>query len=235
MFYTMGSTPSQIPPEDLWRRNFLKWGAILVAAATLPSVALAWIADATRKKVEAVKREFPNFKLSPETQECLDGKVVDPECDPAINGEVDVYVKKQQNNTREQQVNIERQQNNIMKAAIQNIDIVIWLVQLWLYIDYEKIPPKDADYMNIVMNNPNTPKDVQSLFVEFLKRKKSGWIFTWKGDGERLINLANKHLQIANTLQSQLTDETFKKQASTLYSQAISSYAMAKEMLAKKA
>jgi hypothetical protein len=122
-----------------------------------------------------------------------------------------------------------------MKSARDNISIVIWLVQLWLYIDYEKIPSKDADYMDIVMTDPNTPKEVQSLFVEFLKRKKSRWAFTWKADGERLINLANKHLQLANTLQSRIIDETFKKQISAMYTQAASSYTMAREMLAKKA
>ncbi len=196
----------------------------------------------TRKKVTQLKLEFPNFKLSNDAQQCVDGKLIDPECEPTINAEVDVYAKRQQVNAERQQVNAERQQVNaerknieIMNSARDNISIVIWLVQLWLYVDYEKIPPKDADYMDIVMSNPNTPKDVQSLFVDFLKRKKSGWTFSWKADGERLINLANKHLQIANTLQWQLTNEIFKKQASAMYSQAASSYTMAREMLAKKA
>ena len=231
----MWSTPSQTPPEDLGRRNFLKWGVILVTAATLPSVTLAWITDATRKKVEAVKREFPNFKLWPDEQKCFDGTLNDPECDLAINEEISSFKKEQQINAKEQQINAREKELQVMKSARDNISIVIWLVQLWLYIDYEKIPPKDADYMDIVMSDSNTPKEVQSLFVEFLKRKKSGWTFTWKADGERLINLANKHLQIANTLQWQLTNETFKKQASAMYSQAASSYTMAREMLAKKA
>ena len=211
-------------------------------AEKVPTAKSENVTAQTRKKVTQLKLEFPNFKLSNDAQQCIDGKLIDPECEPTINAEVDVYTKRQQVNAERQQVNAERQQVNaerrnieIMNSARDNISIVIWLVQLWLYVDYEKIPPKNADYMDIVMSNPNTPTDVQSIFVEFLKRKKSGWTFSWKADGERLINLANKHLQIANTLQWQLTNETFKKQASAMYSEAASSYTMAREMLAKKA
>ena len=197
-------------------------------AEKVPTAKSENVTAQTRKKVTQLKLEFPNFKLSNDAQQCIDGKLIDPECEPTINAEVDVYTKRQQ-------VNAERRNIEIMNSARDNISIVIWLVQLWLYVDYEKIPPKNADYMDIVMSNPNTPTDVQSIFVEFLKRKKSGWTFSWKADGERLTNLANKHLQIANTLQWQLTNETFKKQASAMYSEAASSYTMAREMLAKKA
>lgn len=204
-------------------------------AEKVPTAKSENVTAQTRKKVTQLKLEFPNFKLSNDAQQCIDGKLIDPECEPTINAEVDVYTKRQQVNAERQQVNAERRNIEIMNSARDNISIVIWLVQLWLYVDYEKIPPKNADYMDIVMSNPNTPTDVQSIFVEFLKRKKSGWTFSWKADGERLINLANKHLQIANTLQWQLTNETFKKQASAMYSEAASSYTMAREMLAKKA
>ena len=207
------------------------------------------VTDQTRQKVAALHAQFPKFKLSPESQDCLDGKDKDPLCDPTINLEVDVYAKEQRVNAKQQRVSEKEQRVSekeqrvsekekdiaIMTSARDNISIVIWLVQLWLYVDYEKIPPKDADYMDIVMSNPNTPKEVQSLFEEFLKRKKSGWVFTWKADGKRLIDLANKHLQIANTLQWQLKNETFKQQAAAMYSQANQSYTMGREMLAKKA
>lgn len=204
-------------------------------AEKVPTAKSENVTAQTQKKVTQLKLEFPNFKLSNDAQQCIDGKLIDPECEPTINAEVDVYAKRQQVNAERQQVNAERKNIEIMNSARDNISIVIWLVQLWLYVDYEKIPPKNADYMDIVMSNPNTPTDVQTLFVDFLKRKKSGWTFSWKADGERLINLANKHLQIANTLQWQLTNETFKKQASAMYSEAASSYSMAREMLGKKA
>ena len=203
----------------------------------------------TRQKVAELQAQFPQFVLSTESQECLDGKVIDAECDPSIVVELRLYKKQQELNAKQQRVSEKEQRVSekeqrvsekekdiaIMTSARDNISIVIWLVQLWLYVDYEKIPPKDADYMDIVMSNPNTPKEVQSLFEEFLKRKKSGWVFTWKADGKRLIDLANKHLQIANTLQWQLKNETFKQQAAAMYSQANQSYTMGREMLAKKA
>ena len=196
----------------------------------------------TRQKVAELQAQFPQFVLSTESRECLDGKLIDAECDPSIVVELRLYKKQQELNAKQQRVSEKEQRVSekekdiaIMTSARDNISIVIWLVQLWLYVDYEKIPRKDADYMDIVMSNPNTPKEVQSLFVEFLKRKKSGWVFTWKADGKRLIDLANKHLQIANTLQWQLKNETFKQQAAAMYSQANQSYTMGREMLAKKA
>ena len=196
----------------------------------------------TRQKVAELQAQFPQFVLSTESRECLDGKLIDAECDPSIVVELRLYKKQQELNAKQQRVSEKEQRVSekekdiaIMTSARDNLSIVIWLVQLWLYVDYEKIPPKDADYMDIVMSNPNTPKEVQSLFEEFLKRKKSGWVFTWKADGKRLIDLANKHLQIANTLQWQLKNETFKQQAAAMYSQANQSYTMGREMLAKKA
>jgi len=71
---------------------------------------------------------------------------------------------------------------------------------------------------------------------DYLGRKKHGEKFTCKADSQKLINLANKHLESANSLKAQNTkDETFKKQISTMYIQAASSLEMAKQMLAQKA
>jgi ABC-type thiamine transport system substrate-binding protein len=111
----------------------------LTAATTLPSVALAGITDTTRQKVEALRKDFPNFKLSPEAQQCLDEKILDPECDPTINDEIAIYRDKQQLNSDKQQLNSDKQQLNsdkqqlnsdkqqldVIKTARQNIEIVI--------------------------------------------------------------------------------------------------------------
>ena len=202
-----------------------------IATAAVVAISPAYSADKavaphenvtaqTRLKVANIRKEFPSFKLSPDAQQCLDGKLIDPDCDSAIEGEADIYKKKQQVNAERQQVNAERQQVNareqqvnareqqllIVKEAWTSIAVVIWLIQLGLYIDFDRIPSEKGDYMAIVMADPATPTEIKDLFTSFLKRKKNNDHFTWKWDGERLIWYAKQYLDRANVLQSQITD-----------------------------
>jgi hypothetical protein len=230
-------------------KSYLATAATAVALATSPAygadkLPLAQsdnVTAQTRQKVADLKLEFPNFKLSTDAQQCIDGKLIDLECEPTINDEVDIYQKKQQVNAERQQVNAERQQVNaerqqlvVVEEARNNIAIVIWLIQLGLYIDFNQMPSEKADYMTIVMDNQKTPPEIESLFVEFLKRKKNGDTFTWKWDGERLLWYANQYLDKANQLQSQIFDTTFQSQISAMYNQAAMTYVVGKEKLSKK-
>ena len=230
-----------------------------IATAAVVAISPAYSADKavaphenvtaqTRLKVANIRKEFPSFKLSPDAQQCLDGKLIDPDCDSAIEGEADIYKKKQQVNAERQQVNAERQQVNareqqvnareqqllIVKEAWTSIAVVIWLIQLGLYIDFDRIPSEKGDYMAIVMADPATPTEIKDLFTSFLKRKKNNDHFTWKWDGERLIWYAKQYLDRANVLQSQITDATFKEQISAMYIQANTTYIAGREKLTKK-
>ena len=47
--------------------------------------------------------------LSTESQECLDGKVIDAECDPSIVVELRLYKKQQELNASKQELNAKQQ------------------------------------------------------------------------------------------------------------------------------
>ena len=233
----LGSVPSSI--ARLNYKNFsmayLATAATVVALATwhvhgaekVPTAQSENVTAQTQQKVADLKLKFSNFKLSPDAQLCVDGKLIDPECEPTIIAEMDWHIREakiaeNKNKIAEynNEIAVKEQQIAVKKTTRESIDIVMSLVQLWFYIDQDRQPPKDADYIAIVMNNPNTPKEVQSLFIEFLNRKKSGSSFKRKADGERIITFANKYLQIADSLKPQITNETVKNQADILYAQA---------------
>lgn len=223
-------------------KSWLATFAVATALATwpvysadkAPTAKIENVTAQTRKRVANLKLKFPNFRLSDDTQKCLDGKLINPDCDPAINDEAYIYEKKQQVNTERQQVNTERQQLIVVEEARNNIAIVIWLIQLGLYIDFNQVPPEKGDYMTIVMDNPKTPAEVKELFSSFLKRKKAGDQFTWKWDGQRLLWLAEQYLDKADKLQSKIFDATFQKQISAMYTQAATVYVAGKEKISKK-
>jgi len=199
-------------------------------ASTVPNVT-----KETRAKVERTRLKHPEFKLSPETQECLDGKVIDPECDPAINGEADLFLKELRVAERQRAVDERERDLTNMRLAREHIGVVLGSVQLGLFCFDDRSPPKNADFVSIVMESQSTSTEVRSLFNDFLGRKKQGDKFTSKTDSERLIGLANKHLESANSFKAQITkDETFKKQIAAMYLQAASSLEMAKQILAQK-
>ncbi len=201
----------------------------------------------TRQKVTNLKLEFPNFKLSTDAKKCLDGELIDSECDSAINDEADIYKKKQQVNTREEKVNTREekvntreekvntreQQVQIAWEAMDNISIVLWLIQLWLYVDYDITPSESGNFIYKAMNAPNASSDVKELFKSFLARKKNGDNFT-KWDGNRLIQLAQQHLDRADKLIPQITDIKSKEQTIALYVLANTSYRVGKEKISKK-
>lgn len=227
-----------------------------------PTIKSENVSAQTRQKVADLKLQFPNFKLLPDTQSCIDDKLIDPECEPTILLELEWHIreeqikanekkiaanekkivimewalaiKKSQLAIKEQQLAAKEQQIIAMQTTRESIDIVMWLVQLWLYIDQDRQPPKNADYIAIVMNNPNIPKEVQSLFTEFLNRKKSGTTFNGKTDGEQLLALANKYLKIADSFRPQITDESVKNMANILYAQAADLNNKLKMILSRK-
>lgn len=200
-------------------------------ASTLPNVM-----KETRAKVERISLEHLEFKLSPEAHECMDGKVIDPECDPVINGEADLFVKKLRVAEKERAVAEREREVTNVNLAREHIGVVLGLVQLGLFAFDDRAPPKNADFVGQVMESQSTSTEVRFLFNDFLGRKKQGEKFTSKTDSARLIRLANKHLESANSFKAQITkDETFKKQISAMYLQAASSLEMATQILAQKA
>lgn len=189
----------------------------------------------TRLKVENIRLKHSEFKLSPEAQECMDGKVIDPECDPVINGEADLFVKKLRVDEHQRVVDERERLLTNVHSAREHIGVVLGLVQLGLFCFDDRSPSINADFMSTVMKSQSTSTEVKSLFNDLLVRKKQGEKFTSKIDSERLISLANKHLESANSLNTQITsNESFKKQISAMYLQAASSLEMAKKILAQK-
>lgn len=199
-------------------------------ASTVPNVT-----NETRAKVERIRLKHPEFKLSPEAQECMDGKVIDPDCDPVINGEADVFIKQLANDEKQRANDEEKREITNMRLAVRDVDVVFGLVQLGLFVYEDRPPPNNANYIKTVMEDKHTSTEVKSLFNDYLGRKRRGEKFTSKADSQKLIGLANKHLESANSLRAQITkDETFKKQISAMYLQAASSLEMAKQILAQK-
>lgn len=199
-------------------------------ASTKPNVT-----KETRVKVEGIRLNYPEFKLGPATQECLDGKLIDPECDPEINAEVNSFLKERAVNERERAVDERQREVTNVNLAREHIGVVLGLVQLGLFAFDDRAPPKNADFVSQVMESQSTSTEVRSLFNDFLARKKRGEKLTSKADSQRLIGLANKHLESANLLKAQITkNETFKKQIAAMYLQAASSLEMATQILAQK-
>lgn len=199
-------------------------------ASTVPNVT-----NETRAKVERIRLKYPEFKLPPVVQECLDGKLIDPECDPEINAEINSFLKERAVNERERTVDERQREVTKVNLAREQIGVVLGLVQLGLFAFDDRAPPKNADFMSQVADSQNISTDVKSLFNDLLGRKKRGEKFTIKTDSERLIGLANKHLESANSLKAQITkNETFERQIAAMYLQAASSLEMAKQILAQK-
>jgi hypothetical protein len=120
--------------------------------------------------------------------------------------------------------------------AREHIGVVLGLVQLSLFAYDDRAPLKNADFVSIVMESQSTSTEVRSPINDFLGRKEQGEKFTSKADSERLLDLANNHLESANALKAQITkNETFKKQIAAMYLQAASSLEMAKQILVQKA
>ena len=70
--------------------------------------------------------------LSTESRECLDGKLIDAECDPSIVVELRLYKKQQELNAKQQRVSEKEQRVSekekdiaIMTSARDNLSIVI--------------------------------------------------------------------------------------------------------------
>jgi hypothetical protein len=192
------------------------------------------VSKETRAKLERVRLKYPEFKLYlPEMQECLDGKLIDPECDPAISGEIDLYEKKQ--NIAERERNIAERERNIaeMKRARNDCFIVIGSVQVGLLAFEDRAPSKEASFIELVIDDADTPIEVKRLFKDYLARKERREKFT-KLDSERLMALANKHLDSARSLLLTQTNATFKQQISAFIFEASKSLGMAKQVLAKR-
>jgi hypothetical protein len=172
------------------------------------------IKKSTKDAVEALRREFPKFKLSPEAQECLDdslkGKSVDPECDPAINDEVQVYRERQQLDAKNQQLDAKNQQLDIISKAGQHIDIAVGLIQLGMYVDYGKVPNPQADYIKKVQSSPSIPQEVQILFSTILQRHREKLPLPFDPYGKDLLALVAKNIDEAIKLQKQITDPKYK-------------------------
>lgn len=66
--------------------------------------------------------------------------MIDPECDPVINGEADVFTKRLANDERQRALDEDKRELTNMRLAIRNIDVVFGLVQLGLLV-YDDCPP----------------------------------------------------------------------------------------------
>jgi hypothetical protein len=226
------------PPTD-WKSLAL---AIAISITSLPSSAKDQIRSTTRDWVKAFEISSPDFKPDSEFLDCLSGKIIDSHCDEYVRDIITMYLNRRPVDERERWskeknrlLDQRDQENTNMELAMRDVDVVFGLVQLGLYIFDDRPPPIDANYITTVMENKNTSVEVKSLFNDYLGRKKQGEKFTSKADSEKLIGLANKHLESANSLKAQITkNETFKTQISALYSQAASSLGMAKQILVKK-
>ncbi len=185
------------------------------------------VAAKTRAQVEALRGEYAGAKLSQESEECLAGILIDPECDALILDEVRLYRKKQQVEVKVQQVEAKVQQVeakvqqvNIALEATEHIGITIALIQLAMFIDFNKVPPKEVNHMDKIFKYKAITSEVRSLFSEFLERKKRNDTFTWKSDEARLMSLAGKHLDIGIKLQEEITDGNLKSQISSMVKSA---------------
>lgn len=198
----------------------------------LPSLGFAEITDSTRQKVEAIKKEFPKFILDYELQKCLDGLNKDSYCDEALLQEVISYRKNQQLDLKNQhldlknqQLDVQKQQLNIVNRSGENLEIVIGLIQLGMYVDYDKTPNPQADYIKIIQSNQDTPKEIQQLFTDMLQRHKAGLSMSHNSSAKKILNYAKQYLDESLALQQQITDVKFKdgmreftKNAQTIYS-----------------
>ncbi len=68
--------------------------AFMLSLVCLPGH--AQVTEPTRKAVAELWGKYPAFKLSSEAKQCVEGKLIDPECEPAIRDEMDVFVAKKQ-------------------------------------------------------------------------------------------------------------------------------------------
>lgn len=226
------------PPTD-WRSLTL---AIAISITSLPSSAKDQIRSTTRDWVKAFEISSPDFKPDSEFLDCLSGKIIDPFCDEYVRDIITMYLNRRPVNEKElwskernRLLDERDQENTKMELAVRDVDVVFGLVQLGLFVYDDRPPPNDANYIETVIKNKNTSVEVKSLFNDYLGRKKRREKFTSKADSEKLIGLANKHLESANSLKAQITkNDTFKTQISALYSQAASSLGMAKQILEKK-
>lgn len=191
------------------------------------------VSKETRAKVERIRLKYPEFKLYPEEQECMDGKLIDPECDITINESVDLFEKKRALAERERALAEREREVAEMDRAIKDCDIVIGSVQLGLLVFEDRAPSKEASFIGHVTDDADTPAEVKRLFKDYLGRKERREKFS-KVDSERLMALADKHLDNARSLLLTQTDATFKQGLTALIAEATGSLRMAKQILARR-
>lgn len=164
----------------------------------------AQVTEPTRKAVAELRAMYPTFKLSPEAQQCVEGKLIDPECDVAIREEVDVFVERKQLDDRNRQL-------EIVEKVGRSIDVVVALSQLGMFVDHGVVPNAKADYMAKVQSGPKFDARTREFIEEVLAWRKRNPSLTQNPYRSRLIQLAKSELEIVDTSIPTIADKKYRE------------------------
>ena len=162
----------------------------------------AQVTEPTRRAVAELRAKYPTFKLSPEAQQCFDGKLVDPECGPLIQDEARMFQKEQQVAEKEQQVDFVERVNSSLEQLMA-------LSQLGMHVEHGVLYSAKADFIAKVQVDPNQGARVRAFISEVLVWRKQNPAGTPNPYRSRLIQLAKENLATADGLMPQITDSKF--------------------------
>ena len=164
----------------------------------------AQVTEPTRRAVAELRAKYPTFKLSPEAQQCFDGKLVDPECGPAIHDEMDLFVSKKQ-------LSEDKKQLEVVRKVGRSIDVVVALSQLGMYVDHGVVPNAKADYMAKVQSDPKFDAHVREFMAEVLAWRKRNPSPSQNPYRPRLIQLAKNELVIVDAAIPTIADKKYRE------------------------
>ena len=193
---------------------------LLVCAFVLSFVCLpsnAQVTELTKQAVAELRAQYPTFKLSSEAQQCVDSKLVDPECELAIRDEMDVFVAKKQ-------LSEDKKQLEFVAKVGRSIDVVVALSQLGMFVDHGVVPNAKADYMAKVQSGPKFDARTREFIEEFLAWRKRNPSPSQNPYRSRLIQLAKSELEIVDAAIPTIADKKYREDFAEFRQMALQIY-----------
>lgn len=189
------------PKHGTMANRCLKHCLVTLAAMMIAfsSVAAEGIRPETRERVKQALAKYPNFKLTPDEKQCLNGEIKDPECDELVNDAITVFINRLEAHEMKRQVNMARK-------AVESIDIARALLQTVIYREFGQAPTED-DYRTKVQGDATMRPEVRALIQRNLLEPRPKGQPDWKNDLPQAMVLAKDYIDSAIGIQKKLTDK----------------------------
>lgn len=200
--------PCATRAKRCWKHGLL---TLAVSMMAFPSLAVDGIRPETRERVKQALAKYPNFKLTPDEKQCLNGEIKDPECDELVNDAITVFINRFEAQEMKRQVDERERQVKLARDAVENIHIARALLQTVLYREFGQAPSADDDYRTKTQGYTTMRPEIRALIQRHLLEPAPKNQAAWKNDLSQAMTLAKECTDAAIGIQKKLTDTTLSK------------------------